>query len=83
MTDKKKAKAEVEGLVVKIGVDAVGVADAIKELRELADAANAAREALDRLMGLRPSSVATSARGIVFKAQGAGGIPPFDQSGLE
>ncbi|ENN86055.1 hypothetical protein RHSP_31886 [Rhizobium freirei PRF 81] len=54
MTDKKKAKAtEVEGLVVKIGVDieTAAIAEATATLKELAEAANLAREALDRLHG--------------------------------
>lgn len=57
MTDKKKAKtAEIEGLVVKIGVDVetAAIASATAALKELAEAANLAREALDRLCGVEP-----------------------------
>lgn len=54
MAEKKKAKpTEVEGLVVKIGVDvdATAISEATSALKELAAAANLAREALDRLCG--------------------------------
>ncbi|ASW06291.1 hypothetical protein [Rhizobium sp. 11515TR] len=72
MTDKKKAKtAEVEGLIVKIGVDVdkAAIAEATAALKELAEAANQARDALNRLTGRKIGGYLSATGG----SGGAGG----------